>query len=503
MLGVALLVTIVATAEVKGTPEPCGCNSDPLGDVARVATLAKGGLWVDAGSLSYNKEELSAERRPQADATAAALAHIYAGADVGLGPDDVVAGAKIAPPRQACNARDVPTAAPHVRVVGGVRVGVFGVAAADRVKPIKTADPIASAKAAIATLRKQKAQIVVALCGMDRAETRALMRAAPGITFGIVGADVGDGMAEPEPVGAGWLMAPGEQAKYAVKLDVSLDGKTPLKLYAGTAARARERAMIDKRIATLREQLAAWKKDPTADAKFVAARQEELDELGVAAKHLETPPPKPAGSWFEYERVAMRHTIARDPEIAGELRQLARDIGKINLAAAQGQPAPAAEPGAPTYVGDGACVKCHKPAVEFWKRTVHARAWKTLVDVDKQYNYDCIGCHVTGWEKPGGVNLATVEKRALVDVQCEVCHGPGSKHVDEAGLEEPKTLVRRPAERFCADNCHTKEHSDTFELVPYLRDIVGRGHGEAARAALGRGVTGHELRQKALQAAGR
>jgi hypothetical protein len=150
-----------------------------------------------------------------------------------------------------------------------------------------------------------------------------------------------------------------------------------------------------------------------------------------------------------------------------------------------------------------ACEKCHKPAVAFWKKTVHAAAWKTLVEVDKQYHYDCIGCHVTGWEKPGGVNLATVEKRALVAVQCETCHGPGSKHVDEAGLDEPRTIVTRPPERFCADNCHTKEHSDTFALVPYLRDVLGKGHGEKARAALGNGPTGHELRQKALAAAGR
>jgi hypothetical protein len=70
-------------------------------------------------------------------------------------------------------------------------------------------------------------------------------------------------------------------------------------------------------------------------------------------------------------------------------------------------------------------------------------------------------------------------------------------------MEDPKTLVLKPAERFCADNCHTKEHSDTFALVPYLRDILGRGHGEKARTALGNGPTGHELRQKALAAAGR
>src|SRR5205085_10310562 len=105
----------------------------------------------------------------------------------------------------------------------------------------------------------------------------------------------------------------------------------------------------------------------------------------------------------------------------------------------------------------------------------------------KQYNYDCTGCHVTGLNKPGGANLATVEKQALADVQCETCHGPGSIHVAEAGLEEPKTLTLAPDDRFCADNCHTKQHSDTFQLQPYLRDVLGKGHGEKRRKQLGDG----------------
>ena len=505
-----LLVTLVATAEVKGTPEPCGCTSDPLGDVARVATLAKGGLWLDAGSLLYNREELSAERRPQADATAATLAHIYGRARVGLGAEDLAAGAaKVKPPRQACNARGMAREAPRVETIDGVKVGVFGVVTPARVKPVAATEPVGAAKKAVAELRKKGAQLVVALCGMDRSETRALVKAVPGITFAVIGAEVGDGMAEPEPVAVGdgnaWLMAPADLARYAVKLTIDRRGDGPFVLYAGEAARKRAGEKADKRIATLQAQLAGWKKDPTADKAFVAARQQELDELiGERRAMNGKPEPPPAtGNWFSYELAPVRHVIARDPEIADELRKLAQTIGHINVEAARGQPAPAAEPGAPTYVGNAACEKCHKPAVEFWKKTVHAQAWKTLVEVDKQYHYDCIGCHVTGWEKPGGVNLATVEKRGLVDVGCETCHGPGSKHVDEAGMEDPKTLVLKPAERFCADNCHTKEHSDTFALVPYLRDILGRGHGEKARAALGNGPTGHELRQKALAAAGR
>jgi hypothetical protein len=209
------------------------------------------------------------------------------------------------------------------------------------------------------------------------------------------------------------------------------------------------------------------------------------------------------GNWFNYELVPMRHVIARDPDVADELRALAKKIGAQNLQLAQNEPAPPPEKDRPSYVGTQACVKCHKPAVEFWKHTVHADAWKTLVEVDKQYHYDCIGCHVTGWEKPGGGNLGTVEKRGLADVQCEVCHGPASAHVEEAGLEDPKTLVRKPPDNFCADNCHTREHSDTFTLVPYLRDILGKGHGEKARAQLGAGPTGHEIRTKALEKAGR
>src|SRR4051794_9504992 len=67
------VVTIVATTELRGTPEPCGCQSDPLGDVARVADLltearkAGGALLVDAGGLRYAAEPVKEAQRPQAE----------------------------------------------------------------------------------------------------------------------------------------------------------------------------------------------------------------------------------------------------------------------------------------------------------------------------------------------------------------------------------------------------------------------------------------------------
>src|SRR5215472_6281787 len=122
------VVTLVASAEIHGTPEPCGCSSDPLGDVARIVTLARGGLLLDAGGLLYDPEHRTAERRAQADATAEALATIYARADVGLGPADLAAAPRrIAPPRQATNVSDFPPAPPSLRKIAGVTVGVFGV----------------------------------------------------------------------------------------------------------------------------------------------------------------------------------------------------------------------------------------------------------------------------------------------------------------------------------------------------------------------------------------
>ena len=123
-----------------------------------------------------------------------------------------------------------------------------------------------------------------------------------------------------------------------------------------------------------------------------------------------------------------------------------------------------------------------------------AEAWPTLVAGGKQADYKCVSCHVTGYGQVGGSALGFT--KGLTNVQCETCHGPGSLHVAAKGLEEPSTMHRETPETTCL-GCHNEHHSDTFQYVAYLRDVLGPGHGASARTKLGEGVTGHELRTAA------
>ena len=86
------------------------------------------------------------------------------------------------------------------------------------------------------------------------------------------------------------------------------------------------------------------------------------------------------------------------------------------------------------YVGYKACKECHKEEVETWKKMKHAKAFDTL---EEEYLSDpkCVACHSTGFGKKGGFVDAN-ETPDLKHVQCEMCHGPGSKHVREAGAAQ-------------------------------------------------------------------
>ena len=517
-------LTVFALAEVRGQIGPCGCTSDPLGDLSRTAQMiaeartAGPVLVVDAGSLLYSKAEIPAAQEAQEELKADLLARTYreelgVGA-LGLGWADLVKGpAKLRVPRHAVNvAADagVPLEKPAVAVVGGVKVGVFGVLAKDAVKGLTLGDPVAAGKAAVAELRRGGAQVVIALVqAPSKKDAVALVRGIGGIDFSVAG--LGTSAPEPEAIedaatatGDGFLVVPGNRGQVVSRLDLTLrDGPGSFADGLGRAAAGSKLAELDRQLATIDAELLRFAADKAADKAFVRQKQGERDRLAAERARLAKQPfAIPArGSFFLLEQLRVNKMRACAVKVQDAVTAFFRAAGEANAKAAAGMPPPVVPPDRATFVGNAACEDCHDDAIKFWQGTRHAHAWETLVERGQQLDLECINCHVTGWGRPGGATIAINER--LRDVGCETCHGPGSIHVAKGGNEKPSAVVRNPPQEFCATECHTKEHSDTFQYEAYMRDVVGKGHGDLLRGRLKNGPTGGELRKAALAKAGR
>lgn len=120
------------------------------------------------------------------------------------------------------------------------------------------------------------------------------------------------------------------------------------------------------------------------------------------------------------------------------------------------------------YVGDPEknCKLCHKDQVAAWSKWPMAKAWDRLDDKQKKDD-KCIGCHVTGYKKPGG--FSSIDKTPkLVGIQCEACHGPAADHLkvplnDKA---KKKSTMTVPTEASCKV-CHAKAGNPNFKEFKY------------------------------------
>ncbi len=523
-------VTLWFMTRVQNTPEPCGCTSDPLGDVSRVAALvrasAERGLLLDAGALRYPPTPMPVAKRPQARLKADFLESTWRelGALVMLQPADLLGaqGASELAPRLATNVEGLPSdrqLRQVLRVLGGVPIGVIGLADPNVAWPagLQVTDPVAAAGPAVAGLRTQGAALTVALTGLPREAARRLARRVPTLDVVVAGGDdaLPEGVGQPEQIGNTLIVVPAIEAQRLVRLQLYRGGNGSLALtLRPTETQRNERAArLAEQEAQLQARLTALRADAQAEAEFVRATETDLERTRSELAALRQASMRSDEAYAEAELVAIGRSLPRDPIVAQAMKALDRRVGQANLAAA-GAPVPAL-PGQPSYVGVSGCLgSCHfhDDAVAFWNKTRHAGSFTTLVQVGKELSYDCVHCHSIGFDEPGGSTLRTLSdwqrapsdrpppaSRDLRHVGCEVCHGPGSAHV--AAPSKKPIGTPKPTQDRCLV-CHTKDHSDTFDWLPYLRDILGEGHGAERKAALPPGPTGHELRSAALKKRG-
>jgi hypothetical protein len=498
-------VRLYILSTLAGAMEPCGCRKDMLGGIDHAAALlaaeaahAPRRLLLGAGPIFFQEPQLAPERREQdlwkAQALAASLADVKLAAwapganDFAAGTPELTrltqqSGARLLGASPAPAARDGETTANTALFdVGGYKVGVAGIGTGpDGELPADAARALVEAER---TLRDAGAQIRVALLAAKRGDGLRLAEKVPGFTVVALGkpiesGDANDGTFPPALVGNTLVVqAPNHlQALAYVDLfvrgeDFSFDDGIGIALVEQRDSVRARLGELESRRRRATESKAAPEQVAAIDKEIERARAEQAELERSAAT-----PSKSEGSVFRYEEAPVREARGSDASVAQRMSDYYRrvnDHNRVALADRLPPPPPFGELG---YSGGQACIFCHREADTFWRSTQHAGAYETLSREFKEYNLDCVSCHVTGYERPGGSNVTHVDK--LKDVQCEACHGAGEGHAKSGG--DTKLITRTPSERACRGCHHTPHVADDWDITAAWTEIVGPGHGEGSR----------------------
>jgi len=499
-------IRLYLVSSPAGALEPCGCVKDMLGGVDHLAAFVKSqsadaphSALLGAGPLFFMNTALPSERATQDAWKADALARALGAAGLRAwapGANDWAGGAEtfsaLANAAQAIplasNLKGPALQAVRVFDVGGTKVGVAGVSLplyqASLPSGISALDTLSELKKAKTTLDSQGARVRVLLTAMPRGDALRLIDQVPGFQVLVVGKPFDQGESNdrptpPELVGTTLVVeAPNHlQALGVVDLFVR-DDKFEFADGSNTAAAA-ERESLTARIAELDARISAASSAGKSTDADLAARRLDLERMKAQQKALSVPSVPAQGSFFQYRLVEVRDALGTEPTVqslmAGYYKRVNdhnHDVFKDKLPL----PAPAGES---HYVGVEVCSSCHKSERDFWNLTQHSAAYATLSSAHKEFNLDCVSCHVTGYDKPGGSTVVHVEK--LSNVQCEVCHGPGSRH-SESPLEAKSIAL--PEQSLCAAQCHHPPHVKAdWSVTASWAKIIGPGHQRARSSA--------------------
>jgi Cytochrome c554 and c-prime len=487
---------LYVVSDLAGALEPCGCTKDQLGGLDHAAAwitserahapisavvLAGPAFFMNATPLPDHKDQdlLKAKTIARGLKTMGCLAvspgeNDWADGEEELGKLRLATGAALLTARSPGDGKGGGKAASKLVTLNGVSLGLIGVGA-----PREGASgpaPAELVKTEAAALEKQGAKILVVLASVGRGEAKRIADSVPELAAIVVGSakSAGEANTETPPgerVGQVVIAETANHLQSVVALDFFVrDGSYAFADATGLDA-AQKRAELLRRIDELHVKISNWQRDKSIAEVDLEARRADLAKLEAERAALDDKPAPASGSFFRYSVKEVRDSLGRDPAVEKEIAGYYKAVNEDNRTIFADRMPPAPVPGKPTYVGVQVCAKCHEPARVFWDTTKHSHAYTTLSSQNKEFNLDCVSCHVTGYDQPGGSSVTHVD--LLKDVQCEVCHGPGSVHSANPKIE---VVTKKPSETRCLD-CHHPPHVEEFDSKAKMTEILGPGHG--------------------------
>ena len=497
-------VRVFVVSNLAGALEPCGCVKDMLGGIDHAAAFvqsrrdsASSSLLLASGPTLFMDTALKSDQRAQSLWKAEAIAASLADAKLTAwtpGANDWAAGAvelarlnkSTGAALVAANLGGQSVGAERFKIVEaqGHKIGIVGVSVPLEAGGAPTGVELGDARAALEEakneLEAQGVRIRIAMVAMPRGDAMRMIDSVSGYQLVVVGkavdrGDVNDAPTPPALVGETLVVQTPNHLQGIAVVDLFVRaGETRFKDGSGLA-RAEKRDTLRRRLEELeRLLLSAEKPGSTVRAEDLEARRKDRDAVKREIDQLSVAEPPPEGSFFRYELELVREGLGADAAVSARLKSYYKRVNDHNRTAfADRKPAPVAA-GKSGYLGVDKCVTCHGEEHKSWKSTPHSRAYAPLVRDEKQFNLDCVGCHVTGYDKPGGSTVTHVE--GLTDIQCEICHGPASRHAESPN---DKTLIlRSPPKSLCASECHHPPHvGKDWSVEQAWPRILGQGHG--------------------------
>ncbi|MCA9064041.1 MAG: hypothetical protein KDA96_13310 [Planctomycetaceae bacterium] len=458
---------LLITGEQHGYFEPCGCTSGQLGGMSRRADLAakiRALGWdlrgVDLGGLS---RRIGPQALLKFETTLSAL-HEIGYVATGLGVDDLRLGPENLLARHIIeddnslrfvsanvvfyDAPELGTPLPwHIATVGDVKIGITSVLSDSlrrKIIPDRTDDPAApptdlswlpvdeAVRKVSAAFDDNQVQFRVMLSHGSLEESRALAKQFPGFDVIVTAEGFGDGEHVPEIIGTTRLLQVGHKGKFAGVVGIYPNDKdNPLRF------------------------------------DLVSLTGEQFDHAESIVELM--------------RRYQQRLKEERIVEVDGTVPY----------------------PSGAGFVGADKCGECHTKAFDVWKGTAHAHALESLdpkyeregserlQGIARTFDPECLACHVNGWSpeeylryQGGFVNsefaadeAEKVLEQLMAGNQCENCHGPGSRHIEQVELDnldaarkEVRVTLEQAKNKTCV-MCHDADNSPDYHFEEYWEQI--------------------------------